>query len=84
MSISWVCDILYKFHLIMDYFLGFALLRFPSFRGFYHVISGVIIIFPSYYLKIGLAIHLHFHFSKVGVATHLLLLLCGLVLPHNC
>ena len=41
-------------------------------------ISDVIIIFPSYSLKIGLAIHPHFHFSKVGIATHLLFLLCGL------
>ena len=76
-----MCDILYPFHLIVDYFLGFASWRFPSFLGFYHVISGVIIILPSYYLKIGLAIHLHFHFQKVGIAIHLLLLLCGLAQP---
>ena len=47
----------------------------------YYVISGVIIIFPSYSLKIGLVIHLHFHFLKVGITTHLLLLLCGLAQP---
>ena len=61
-----MCDILYQFHLIVNYFLGFAPWRFPSFRGFYRVISNVIIIFPCYSLKIGLAIQLHFHFTKVG------------------
>ena len=30
-SISWVCDILYQFHLLVDYFLGFVPWRFPSF-----------------------------------------------------
>ena len=43
--------------------------------------EGVIIIFPTYSLNIGLAIHLHFHLPKVGIATHLLLLLCGLTQP---
>ena len=34
----------------------------------FHVISGVIIILPSYSLQIGLAIRLYFYFPKVGIA----------------
>ena len=73
-----MCDILCQFYIIVDYFLGFTPWRFPLFRGFYHVISSVIIFLPSYSLQIDLVIHLHFHFPKVGIVTYLLLLLCGL------
>ena len=46
-----------------------------------YIISGVTIIFPFYSLNIGLIIHLHFHFPKIGIATYLLLLLYGLTYP---
>ena len=72
-----MCDILCQFYFTMDYFFWICLVEFSLILRVFHVISGIIIILPSYSLQIGLAIRLYFHFPKVGIATNLLLLLYG-------
>ena len=70
--ISWVCDILCQLYLIMDFSLICPVEVSLILRVLLYYI-GCRYSLLSYYLEIGLAIKLHFHFLKVDLATQLLI-----------